>query len=89
MADTASTSPVVSVIIPHYLGDILSDCLASIFSHIGSSTFEVIVAGDQPHDDGSITRAIEKWPGIQVIPTGGKKGISYGCKRGLEVAKGR
>ncbi|MBE84327.1 MAG: glycosyl transferase family 2 [Gemmatimonadetes bacterium] len=84
-----TSTPDVSIIIPHYLGDILSDCLASIFSHIGSSTFEVIVADDQPHDDGSITRALEKWPGIQVIPTGGKKGLAYGCNRGLEVAKGR
>jgi len=89
MSDTEpQESPTVSIIIPHYLGDILSDCLASIYEHTRIA-FEVIVADDQPHDDGSITRAVEKWPDIKVIKTGGKKGLAYGCNRGLEVANGR
>ena len=41
MADTASTSPVVSVIIPHYLGDILSDCLKTIYEAEEPTPFEV------------------------------------------------
>jgi len=86
--NTAQT-PTVSIIIPHYLGDILSDCLASIYDHKGDVPFEVIVADDQPHDDGSIGRALDRWPGIQILKTGGSKGLAFGCNRGLEVAKGR
>jgi glycosyltransferase involved in cell wall biosynthesis len=66
MADTASASPVVSVIIPHYLGDILSDCLKTIYEAEEPTPFEVIVADDQPHNDGSIERALENEEYIQV-----------------------
>ena len=82
-------SPVVSIIIPHYLGDILSDCLKTIYTHTGDVTFEVIVADDQPHDDGSLGRALERWPDIKIIRTGGTKGLAFGCNRGLEIATGR
>lgn len=86
--------PDVSIIIPHYLGDILIDCLASIYEHTSGVTFEVIVADDQPHDDGSIGRALERWPDTRIVKTGGahgkpSKGLACGCNRGLEVAKGR
>jgi len=86
---STSQTPTVSIIIPHYLGDILLDCLASIYDHKGDVSFEVIVADDQPHDDGSIGRVLDRWPGIQILKTGGSKGLAFGCNRGLEVAKGR
>ena len=91
MADSRSNpeTPVVSIIIPHYLGDILSDCLKSVYDYTESVTFEVIVADDQPHDDGSIGRALETWPDIRVVKTGGGKGLAFGCNRGLEIALGR
>lgn len=91
MSDSGPTStpPDVSIIIPHYLGDILSDCLKTIFDHTNDVSFEVIVADDQPHNDGSIERALERWPDVQVLKTGGKKGLAFGCNRGLEVARGR
>jgi GT2 family glycosyltransferase len=84
-----SDSPVVSIIIPHYLGDILSDCLKTIYAHTNDVSFEVIVADDQPHDDGSLGRALDKWPDIRVVKTGGTKGLAFGCNRGLEVANGQ
>jgi hypothetical protein len=91
MVETTATSesPAVSIIIPHYLGDILSDCLATIYAHTNDVAFEVIVADDQPHDDGSIGRALERWPDIQIVKTGGTKGLAFGCNRGLEIAKSR
>ncbi len=91
MAETSETADglSVSIIIPHYLGDILSDCLTTIYTHTDDVSFEVIVADDQPHNDGSIERALEKWPDITVVKTGGKKGLAYGCNRGLEIARGR
>jgi GT2 family glycosyltransferase len=84
----------VSIIIPHFLGDILSDCLASIYENTKGPSFEVIVADDQPHDDGSIGRALERWPDIRIVKTGGgnglpTKGLAFGCNRGLEIARGR
>ncbi len=88
--DTANKdTPDVSIIIPHYLGDILSACLKSIYEHTGGVVFEVIVADDQPHDDGSIGRALEEWPDIRIVKTGGGKGLAFGSNRGLEVARGR
>jgi GT2 family glycosyltransferase len=88
-AEQTSQSPVVSIIIPHYLGDILSDCLVTIYAHTDDVAFEVIVADDQPQNDGSIERALEKWPEIRIVKTGGGKGLAFGCNRGLEIARGR
>lgn len=88
-AEVTTESPKVSVIIPHYLGDILSDCLKTIFEHTDDVAFEVIVADDQPYDDGSIPKALDRWPGIRVVKTGGTKGLAFGCNRGLEIARGK
>ncbi len=87
-------TPLVSIIIPHYLGDVLSDCLAAIYQHTSDVTFEVIVADDQPHEDGSLERAKERFPEIHIVQTGGghgypSKGLAAGCNRGLEVATGQ
>lgn len=81
--------PVVSIVIPHYLGDILSECLAFVYERTSDIAFEVIVADDQPHDDGSLGRAKERFPEIQIVETGGGKGMGVGCNRGLEVARGK
>ena len=87
------TRPLVSIIIPHYLGDILSECLTFVYERTTEVPFEVIVADDQPHDDGSLARALEKFPDIRIVKTGGgngkpTKGMGSGCNRGLEVARG-
>lgn len=86
-------APLVSIIIPHYLGDILSECLTFVFERTDEVPFEVIVADDQPYDDGSLGRALEKFPKVKVVKTGGgngkpTKGMGAGCNRGLEIAQG-
>jgi hypothetical protein len=84
-----AAEPLVSIIIPHYLGDVISECLGYIYDRTGDLSFEVIVADDQPYSDGSLERATEKYPDIRVVKTGGGKGMGTGCNRGLEVAGGR
>jgi len=92
--DHGGQVPQVSIIIPHYLGDILSECLAFVYERTSESSFEMIVADDQPYDDGSLDRAREKFPEIRIVKTGGgngkpTKGMGAGCNRGLEVACGQ
>ncbi len=89
-----NNKPLVSIIIPHYLGDILSECLAYVYARTSDVPFEVIVADDQPYPDGSLDRALEKFPDIRIVKTGGgngkpSKGMGTGCNRGLEIAKGK
>lgn len=91
MAD--QNKPLVSIIIPHYLGDILSECLTFVYKRTSDISFEVIVADDQPYPDGSLARAKEKFPDIRIVKTGGgngvpSKGMGAGCNRGLEAARG-
>lgn len=86
-------TPVVSIIIPHYLGDILSECLTFVYERTADGSFEVIVADDQPYSDGSLARAKARFPDIRIVKTGGgngtpSKGMGAGCNRGLEVARG-
>jgi len=85
--------PTVSIVIPHYLGDILSECLAYVYGRTRGVPFEVIVADDQPYADGSLDRAREAYPQIRVVRTGAgdgapSRGMGAGCNRGLEVARG-
>ncbi len=89
-----SERPTVSIIIPHLLGDVLSDCLVSIYAGTHGLAFEVIVADDQPYDDGSLGRALQRFPDVRVVrttdgPQRAPKGMGAGCNRGLEVACGR
>lgn len=81
--------PVVSVIVPHFLGDVLLKCLGFLYSNTTGVPFEVIVADDRPYDDGSLQRAQARFPGIRVVSVGGGKGMGAGCNRGLEVARGK
>ena len=80
--------PLVSIIVPHYKGDILSTCLDWVYKRTCGAGFEVIVADDQPCDDGSLGRARSAFPGIRIVATGGGKGMGAGCNRGLEAARG-
>lgn len=94
MFHLSKESPLVSIIIPHYLGDIISECLGFIYERTRNICFEVIVADDQPYDDGSLERALENFPDIVIVKTGGgngqpTKGMGAGCNRGLEAAKGK
>ncbi len=86
--------PMVSIIVAHYLDDILSGCLRAIYERTQGVSFEVIVADDQPYDDGSLGRALQRFPDIRVVKTGGgngtpTRGMAAGYNRGLEVARGR
>ena len=80
--------PLVSVIVPHFLGDILLTCLEFLYERTTGVPFEVIVADDRPHDDGSLQRAQARFPEIRVVNVGGGKGMGAGCNRGLEAARG-
>jgi GT2 family glycosyltransferase len=79
-----------SIIVPHYLGDVVSDCLRSIFESTGRGTpIKVIVVDDQPRDDGSIARARAAFPEIIVTKTHGRHGFGAACNAGLAVARGK
>ena len=81
--------PLVSIVIPHFLGDVLSTCLQAVYERTGDVAYEVIVADDQPHDDGSLGRARQQFPDIRIVKVGGGRGMGAGCNRGMEAAKGR
>jgi GT2 family glycosyltransferase len=81
--------PLVSVVIPHYLGDVVSRCLRSLLSAPTSASFEVIVVDDQPHDDGSLGRVRAAFPGTRVTKTQGRHGFGAACNAGIRIARGR
>lgn len=80
--------PEVSIIVPHYLGDILQDCLRQLTIVEAGANFEIIVVDDQPHSDGSLERARAAYPGIKFTATGGRAGFAAACNRGLALAEG-
>jgi GT2 family glycosyltransferase len=87
--ETTNEQPLVSVIIPHYLGDVVSRCLHSIARAPSAVSFEVIVVDDQPHDDGSLSRARAAFPALRVAKTHGRHGFGTACNAGLAVARGK
>lgn len=93
------SDPIVSVVIPHYLGDIILECLRQLYDKTDADRIEVLVVDDQPYDDGSLARVSAMFPTVRMVPwqpvpgwTPGmqrNRGYGAGCNRGLEVARGR
>ncbi len=76
----------VSIVIPHYLGDVLSRCLQSVVRNTDLSHVEVIVADDQPRDDLSIDRALDVLPSLRVVDVGGGRGFGAAVNAGIRAA---
>ena len=74
----------VTIVIPHYRAEVLSDCLQSLFAH-SARPLRVIVV-----DDGggapSLQEARARFPLIEILSNEGNRGFSYSCNRGLEAA---
>ena len=87
--ETTNEQPLVSVVIPHYLGDVVSRCLHSIARAPSAASFEVIVVDDQPRDDGSIARATSSFPELRVTKTHGGHGFGAACNAGIRAARGK
>jgi GT2 family glycosyltransferase len=79
----------VSVIIPHLRGEILSSCLASVYAHTKGFPMEVIVIDDGNGADGSVARAQKRFPAVQVASTTGRRGYGTCCNVGFTLCKGR
>lgn len=81
------SDPLVTLVIPHYVGDILLECLGYLFSRTGMA-MRVLVVDDCP-DDESIRRARARFPQIEVLRNERNLGFVRACNRGLEVARSR
>ncbi len=83
-----TTSPLVSIIIPHWRGaEILLRALQALHEHT-SLPHEIIVV-DNGCDDGSIALAQARFAQIKIIATGSNLGFASGCNFGLRAAGGK
>jgi len=69
-------------------GQVLQDCLASIYDHPASLSFEVIVV-DNASTDGSPERATARFPQVRLLRNERNLGFAAGNNRGMAVARGR
>ena len=82
------TSPLVSVVIPHYGGKIiLNECLESL-NKITYSNIEIIVI-DNNSPDNSAEYIAEKYPKVKLIISDYNRGFAGGCNLGVKYAKGK
>ncbi|MAG56127.1 MAG: glycosyl transferase [Planctomycetes bacterium] len=68
--------------------DLLSACLASLFEHTRSVTFEAIVV-DNASSDGTCDMLAQDFPDVIVIENDTNDGFACGCNQGMRVAQGR
>lgn len=75
-------SPLVSVIIPHYNGEvILKDCLSSLFRST-KLALEVIIV-DNGSTDSSVSMVREDFPEVKIIALSENHGFAGGCNIGI------
>ena len=83
----------VTVVIPHYLGNVILECLEHLYRWTQRDDVEVLVVDNQPRDDGSLQQVSGRFPDVRLIrwqtAPGGNIGYGAGCNRGLESARGR
>lgn len=77
--------PLVTIVIPHFAGDILLECLGYLFSRT-RMPMRVLVVDDCP-DDESIRRAKARFPQIEVLRNERNLGFVKACNRGLSAAQ--
>ncbi len=85
-ADSDPGVPVSVVIVNFNAGELLLQCLRSVFSN--SVRVEVILC-DNASTDGSTQRALEAFPGIQLIRNPANLGFARAANEGLERATGK
>ena len=79
----------VSIIIPNYnLGDLLYNCIDSIYKNISIKDFEIIVV-DNGSTDNSINRVKSNFQNVEIISSNSNLGYSGGCNLGATHASGK
>ena len=79
----------VSIIIPHYNGgDLLYNCIDSIYGSIVLKDFEIIVV-DNGSTDNSINRVKNNFQDVKIISSNSNLGYSGGCNLGATHASGK
>ena len=79
----------VSIIIPNYNGgDLLYNCINSIYKNISIKDFEIIVV-DNGSTDNSINRVKSNFQNVEIISSNSNLGYSGGCNLGATHASGK
>ena len=79
----------VSIIIPNYNGgDLLYNCINSIYENISIKDFEIIVV-DNGSTDNSINRVKNNFQNVEIISSNSNLGYSGGCNLGATHASGK
>jgi len=80
---------IVSIIIPNYNGgDLLYNCIDSIYKNISIKDFEIIVV-DNGSTDNSINRVKSNFENVEIISSNSNLGYSGGCNLGATHASGK
>jgi len=77
----------VTIVIPHYRAEVLSDCLASLFA-CPDWPIRVIVVDDGGNAP-SLQAAVARFPQVEVLTNPSRQGFSGTCNRGLEAVQTR
>ena len=79
----------VSIIIPNYNGgDLLYNCIDSIYKNISIKDFDIIVV-DNGSTDNSINRVKSNFQNVEIISSNSNLGYSGGCNLGATHASGK
>lgn len=85
----SGTTPDVSIVIVNYnAGDVIRECLASLYRSIRTATFEIIVV-DNASRDGSADLVEREFPDVQLIRYPENRFITPANNEGIRRSRGR
>jgi GT2 family glycosyltransferase len=83
---STSLAPALAVVVPHYRGDVLLACVASLAADPSAPPHELVIVDDGPGDAEVLSELSSRFPHARVVKTAGRTGFGSACNAGVAAS---